>query len=72
MKIFGFLIAGKVEIPDELSEVSLQATPAELRRIARFLEQCAATMETHPDFGHAHLKDTDEAMKEGPDVIVVQ
>ena len=58
--------------PDELSEVSLQATSAELRRIARFLDQCAASMETHPNFGHAHLKDTDEAMKAGPDVIVIQ
>jgi len=42
----------------ELTEVSISATPGELRRIATFLEHCAGLIEQHgPKFGHEHLQD---------------
>jgi len=44
MKIYGYADEEKdIEdiVPDELVEITLVASPEELRRIARFLEDCA-------------------------------
>lgn len=59
-----------------LSEVTLSATPSELRRIAAFLVASADGMEKHgPTFGHSHLQDEEDLRQSwsdsATDVIVV-
>lgn len=44
--------------PTELSEITLSASPAELRQIGAFLVACAAEMERMGDsYDHVHLGD---------------
>ena len=48
MKIHGYAKDGPAAdsvVPAELAEITLVATPDELRRIAKFLEACANGME---------------------------
>lgn len=61
MKIFGYSKRqpdqGHV-VPEELTEITLCATPGELRRIGEFLAACAAEMERMGDaYDHVHLGD---------------
>jgi hypothetical protein len=45
-------------VPEKLAEITLSATPAELRRIGEFLVYCAAEMERMGDvYDHIHLGD---------------
>jgi len=61
MKIFGYSSqqAGQGRIvPEELAEITLCATPGELRRIGDFLAFCAAEMDRMGDaYDHIHLGD---------------
>jgi hypothetical protein len=77
MKFFATTNRGKST--KHLKEIYLQTTPAELRQMALFLEDCAKRMEASKTFGHAHLQDLGpdplkSAIRQGlePDVIVVQ
>jgi hypothetical protein len=55
----------------ELSEVTLSATPDELRRIAMFLERCAEGMQAHgKSWEHEHLSDEDRLFADSPRFIV--
>lgn len=61
MKIFGYsnqqADPGHV-VPEQLAEITLCATPGELRRIGEFLVSCAAEMERMGDvYDHVHLGD---------------
>ena len=61
MKIFGYsnqqADRGHV-VPYPLAEITLCATPSELRRIGEFLVSCAAEMERMGDgYDHVHLGD---------------
>ena len=61
MKIFGYAnpqVGPESVVPEELAEVTLCATPGELRRIGEFFVFCAAEMERMGDtYDHVHLGD---------------
>jgi hypothetical protein len=76
MKVFGHIQQHHVaEGLVELSDISLQAAPEELRRVASFLLQAAQELEKEgKSFGHSHLQDAQRewfAANSCPDVIVV-
>jgi hypothetical protein len=58
-KIFGSRKGGDDSSAwEELSEVTVASNPADLRRLAAFLTQCANDIEEHgTSFGHTHLRD---------------
>ena len=74
MKIHGYADEDlKIEeiAPAELAEITLVATPEELRRIARFLENCANGMETcGKSWEHEHLSDKDRFFMGSPHFVV--
>ncbi len=74
LKIHGYADQGlKIEeiVPAELAEITLVANPEELRRIARFLESCAAAMEARgKSWEHKHLSDVDRHFKDSPHFVV--
>jgi hypothetical protein len=74
MKIYGYADEGlNIEdiVPAELAEITIVATPTELRRIARFLEVCAIGMETKgKSWEHEHLSDKDCSFIDSPHLVV--
>jgi len=70
MKIFGTGEDG--DEYQELYEVGFQAHPNNLRKLAKFLEEMACSLENDPkNFGHGHAKDFCENWnEENPDIIV--
>jgi hypothetical protein len=59
-------------VPQELAEVNLVASPAELRKIAKFLEYAANGMEVHgKNFEHVHLSDKMAEFKSAPHFVVI-
>ena len=74
MKLHGYADEGlPIEdiAPAELAEVTLVATPEELRRIARFLESCAHDMEARGrSWEHEHLSDRDPSFESSPHFVV--
>ncbi|MDR2637564.1 MAG: hypothetical protein LBB55_04430 [Zoogloeaceae bacterium] len=74
MKIYGYADEGlEVEeiVPADLAEITLVASPKELRRIARFLESCASGMETRgKSWEHEHLSDKDCCFEDSPHFVV--
>ncbi|MFI5445577.1 hypothetical protein [Polaromonas sp. UC242_47] len=61
MKIYGYMNQGwepQHVVPEQLAEITLCATPSELRRMGEFLASCAAEMERMGDtYDHVHLGD---------------
>jgi hypothetical protein len=58
--------------PSELAEITLVATPEELRRIAKFIEAAAENMERLGNsYEHEHLSDQMPVFNESPQIIVV-
>lgn len=58
-------------IPAELAEITLVASPKELRRIAKFLESCANGIEKHgKSWSHEHLSDQDKSFESSPHFVV--
>lgn len=54
-----------------LAEVTLDATPAELRRMAEFLLFCASEMERlGAEYNHVHLADRMEEFEQSPHLTV--
>jgi hypothetical protein len=74
MKLYGFpetQESESVQAPVILAEATLVATPAELRRIAQFLLEEAATMERlGASYSHAHLSDLVPEFQSSPNLIV--
>lgn len=74
MKIFGYKNEGlnSTDIwPDELVEITLLASPAELRKIAAFLNACADGIETRgKDWEHEHLSDRMKQFEGAPHFVV--
>lgn len=74
MKIYGYADEGlEIEeiVPAELAEITLVATPEELRRIAKFLENCASGIETRGNsWEHEHLSDKDRYFRNSPHFVV--
>jgi hypothetical protein len=57
--------------PVDLAEITLVASPEELRRIAKFLEICASKIETHgTSWEHEHLSDQDKSFETSPQFVV--
>lgn len=72
MKLYGHPEGnGWQDEPISLSEASILATPAELRAIAKVLEELASEMEGQ-GFEHVHLSDRLQILADGPDLIVVK
>jgi hypothetical protein len=58
--------------PSELAEITLVATPEELRRIATFLESAADSMERMGSaYAHEHLSDKMPEFEESPHFVVI-
>ena len=58
-------------IPTELAEITLVASPNELRRIAKFLENCANGIEEYGrSWSHEHLSDQDNSFENSPHFVV--
>lgn len=56
----------------ELAEINLFATPAELRRIASFLNKAADTMQRMgANYGHEHLSDRQPGFDDSPHFVVI-
>lgn len=72
MKIFGY--SGPetpVEDVPQLLEITLNATPSELRRISEFLEFCADEMDrVGGRFNHLHLSDRMKEFRDAPHFVV--
>jgi hypothetical protein len=73
IELFGRKInAGDNEQPIRLSEVALAAAPENLRRLARFLNHCAAELEANRLHDHAHFTDFEQGNeKSNVEVVVV-
>lgn len=74
MRLFGYTHeAHRAEsiTPSALAEVTLCATPSELRKIAAFLESCADEMERMGAiYDHAHLSDRAREFESSPHFVV--
>jgi hypothetical protein len=74
MKLYGFPEGQQsvsVQAPQALLEVTLVATPAELRRIAQFLLDGASSMERlGASYSHEHLSDLDPNFGASPNLII--
>jgi len=65
MKCFGYT-KNDADTLSEFSEVTFQTNSDDLRRLAKFLLQCADEMENTPDWEHEHF----DGDKSDTDVIV--
>ena len=76
MKLYGYSDEGlpvKDIVPVELAEVTVNGTPAELRRIADFLRFCANEMERMGEaYGHIHLSDHMKDFRSSPQLVVMR
>jgi hypothetical protein len=74
MKLYGYPdrnVPIEDVIPDSLAEITLVASPAELRRIAEFLLEGAATMERMgATYSHEHLSDWDDSFESSPHFVI--
>lgn len=60
-------------VPAPLAEVTLIATPAELRAMADFLRDCADEMDRMGDlFDHVHLSDRMKRFSSSPHFVVAR
>jgi hypothetical protein len=58
-------------VPAELAEITVCATPRELRRMAEFFIFCASEMERMgPEYSHVHLADHMKDFEESPHLTV--
>lgn len=76
MKLHGYPIEGlptEEVVPAELAEITLIATPVELRRISEFLTFCASEMEhMGKTYDHVHLSDHMKSFRNSPHFVVVR
>jgi hypothetical protein len=74
IKFYGYTDAGLAEqqsTPLQLSEVTLSASPSELRSIAKFLMRAAEEIEQlGTEWEHEHLGDSEEGFDESPSFVV--
>ena len=74
MKIYGYpdrSVAIEEDIPDSMTEITLVASPSELRRIAEFLVHGATTMEKMGStYSHEHLSDWDRSFESSPHFVI--
>lgn len=74
MKIYGYSdegLAAEEVRPKELAEITLVATPSELRKIVAFLAMAAEKMEQMGSvYEHEHLADKQPGFEESPHFVV--
>lgn len=74
MKLYGHPSGIDVDegaVPDALAEITLVASPSELRRIAEFLSSAASNMERMgAAYSHEHLSDWDRSFASSPHFVV--
>lgn len=74
MKLYGYSTEGaepEKAIPSELAEITLVATPEELRTIATFLISAAEGMDERGlDWEHEHLSDKHKEFRDSPHFVV--
>ncbi len=74
MKLYGYPDQGlppETVVPAPLAEITLCATPEELRKMAAFLESCAAEMEQMGlTYDHVHLSDRLKEFEASPHFVV--
>ncbi|OGV59047.1 MAG: hypothetical protein A2283_03650 [Lentisphaerae bacterium RIFOXYA12_FULL_48_11] len=71
MKIFGYVKNSNDEKIVEMEEITIQASPADLKKVAKFILKSAELMSEHgDDFGHEHFKDSYKIGKNFPEIIV--
>lgn len=74
LKIYGYKDEGlepQDVRPGELAEITLVATPDELRRIAKFMNQAAEGMEARGrNWEHEHLSDKDKSFRDSPQFVI--
>lgn len=74
MKIYGYTDAGRAPSqakPSLLSEVTIAASPHELRMIARFIINFANDIEKHgKNWEHEHLSDNYSEFENAPQFII--
>ena len=74
LKLYGYSTeAASVEAirPSELAEVTLVASPEDLRKIAEFLASAAAEMERMGSaYSHEHLADKHPRFRDSPHLVV--
>jgi len=74
MNLFGYAeseLPTEEVTPSSLAEVTLCASPTELRAIAEFLTYCASEMERMGDvYDHIHLSDQLRQFRESPHFVV--
>ena len=57
----------------DLAEITLSATPGELRRMAEFLSHCASEMDRMgATYDHIHLSDQMKEFRKSPHLVVVR
>ena len=76
MKISGYADEGlPIEqiVHSDLAEITLTATPSELRRMAEFFAYCASEMERMGStYDHVHLSDQMKEFRQSPHFVVVR
>lgn len=76
MKLYGYKDEGKnidQVTPSELAEITLVASPEELRMIATFLNSTADEMIRMGDtYDHEHLSDTNPFFNDSPHFVVAK
>lgn len=74
MKLYGYSDEGlPIEriVPRQLAEVTLCASPTELRRMAAFLSSCASEMERMGGtYDHVHLSDRCKEFEQSPHFVI--
>jgi hypothetical protein len=76
MHIYGYEDTGQpfgTVVPALLAEITLNATPAELRAMAGFLQGCADEMDRMGQkFDHVHLSDRLKEFESSPHFVVAR
>ena len=74
MKLYGYSSgtnAHEGAVPGALVEITLVASPTELRRIAEFLSTAATNIDRMGDaYSHEHLSDWDRSFASAPHFVV--
>lgn len=74
MKLYGYADGGKPPeaiTPHTLAEVTLCASPDELRALSRFLAECADEMvRMGPNYDHVHFSDRHKEFGSSPQFVV--
>lgn len=76
MKLYGYSdeeLPIEEIVPAALAEITLCATPAELRRVAEFLTFCASEMDRMGEkYDHVHLSDRMKEFDGSPHFVVAK